>query len=731
MRVLQDWTEPCEPERAPRRKVRLLLTMGTLLLVANAAACVIFLLPMRNSYALRIELFDAELQSTEKRLADAQREAQVRETVLNARIANLASAASHRSSAPSLQTTALEAASPPPEAASPPLEAASSPGDEALPARAAEITWQCNLHLCRTSSCCGFSDPMRECGGCNSSCVCRPGAACSERSQGNPSGDAGATQAAQPIQSAQRTQAELVALTESAQAFTPVAGQGCEQLVEHGFCLVARLASVLRRFCGDMVCAEERSSTSSRRPLPDSSANGRAWLQQSIFDTRSKNASWCASAAALASLEGVDGEGVDSSAKCGRMEDESELPQRGFYVARGVLSEAELEAIRAQIATIPQASRMLCGVAGVQPSECMVSSLDFEQGPWAPVNRWVRQTLARWMTSGLAQKAELGWPLTAAAGEVITINGWGLKQNVSCLFQSLFHAVSALPANGIAECLANYSCPPKRSRDATSFCWLRCAWNAVSTRLPLERVRSIVAQGKLRASCEAPPRGSQLGSFVEDEPAEGLYGHRFFDVPAPRQYSYRRVVSEMRTWLTKVTGEPLCQGYHDWHMDGPHTYGRSHKMFVMISKSKSGTGAHAYSTPQTSSSQSAAERRHMRQHTNLRLLPVMLRYAHNCELELGSRGTGVWPQLDAHSCVAEMEPGDVLFFREDVWHRTQDALYDRNALIVDIHRFPMASAARELSEASVTSAVTNKKGAELFQGVLNDGTAWGGDLAQT
>jgi len=185
----------------------------------------------------------------------------------------------------------------------------------------------------------------------------------------------------------------------------------------------------------------------------------------------------------------------------------------------------------------------------------------------------------------------------------------------------------------------------------------------------------------------------------------------------------------MRTWLTKVTGEPLCQGYHDWHMDGPHTYGRSHKMFVMLSKSKSGTGAHTYATPQTSSSQSAAEWRHMRQHTNLRLLPTTLRYAHNCELELRSLAPGSF--LDTHSCVAEMEPGDVLFFREDVWHRTQDALYDRNALIVDIHRFPMAGATSELSEADVTSAVTNKKGAELFQGVLNDDDAWGGDLAQT
>jgi len=38
-----------------------------------------------------------------------------------------------------------------------------------------------------------------------------------------------------------------------------------------------------------------------------------------------------------------------------------------------------------------------------------------------------------------------------------------------------------------------------------------------------------------------------------------------------------------------------------------------------------------------------------------------------------------------------LEPGDVVFFREDVYHRTQDALQQRVALIVDIMRLPLRS----------------------------------------
>ena len=44
---------------------------------------------------------------------------------------------------------------------------------------------------------------------------------------------------------------------------------------------------------------------------------------------------------------------------------------------------------------------------------------------------------------------------------------------------------------------------------------------------------------------------------------------------------------------------------------------------------------------------------------------------------------------DELSCVAHMDPGDVLIFREDTLHRTQDQEVDRVAFIWDILRFPL------------------------------------------
>ena len=71
-----------------------------------------------------------------------------------------------------------------------------------------------------------------------------------------------------------------------------------------------------------------------------------------------------------------------------------------------------------------------------------------------------------------------------------------------------------------------------------------------------------------------------------------------------------------------------------------------------------------------------------------------------------------------------MAPGDVLIFREDVWHRTQDVLHDRTALIVDIMRFPLPGSLAELKPEDVKSATTNMMRAEVFEGVLRHEDDW-------
>lgn len=131
----------------------------------------------------------------------------------------------------------------------------------------------------------------------------------------------------------------------------------------------------------------------------------------------------------------------------------------------------------------------------------------------------------------------------------------------------------------------------------------------------------------------------------------------------------------MHGWLTLTLNQTGgFQGWHGWHQDGPAPLGRYHKAFVMISKNRS--------TLRGGSRAVAA-------HTNLAAVPASARYAHNCAFR--SRHPD-YHDPQALLCNTQMLPGDVLFFREDVWHRTQDALLDRVALILDIYRVPLRHA---------------------------------------
>ena len=59
------------------------------------------------------------------------------------------------------------------------------------------------------------------------------------------------------------------------------------------------------------------------------------------------------------------------------------------------------------------------------------------------------------------------------------------------------------------------------------------------------------------------------------------------------------------------------------------------------------------------------------------------------EAELGLGALRDMGGLQGISCDVPLAPGDVLFFREDVNHRTQDVEQDRIALIIDVHRLPL------------------------------------------
>ena len=162
----------------------------------------------------------------------------------------------------------------------------------------------------------------------------------------------------------------------------------------------------------------------------------------------------------------------------------------------------------------------------------------------------------------------------------------------------------------------------------------------------------------------------------------------------------------MHGWLAITLNDTsIFQGFHDWHQDGPANVGRYHKAFVMVSKNRSTarpTGGPALN------------------HAN-----AYERYERNCQI----LGSDSWEELaNPLSCTgkhAHLAPGDVLFFREDVHHRTQDTQIDRVALIIDIHRLPLRDAPDvRIGEGSehVQSKRTNQVevGNEVASAILKD-----------
>ena len=62
------------------------------------------------------------------------------------------------------------------------------------------------------------------------------------------------------------------------------------------------------------------------------------------------------------------------------------------------------------------------------------------------------------------------------------------------------------------------------------------------------------------------------------------------------------------------------------------------------------------------------------------------------QLKLAAWGVaGEDRHINRLGCDVPLDPGDVLFWREDVWHRTQGVEVDRVALRIDVLRFPFAT----------------------------------------
>ena len=138
--------------------------------------------------------------------------------------------------------------------------------------------------------------------------------------------------------------------------------------------------------------------------------------------------------------------------------------------------------------------------------------------------------------------------------------------------------------------------------------------------------------------------------------------------------------AEARHALARWTLTSVHDGFHGWHLDGEPTPGgdewpRIDKLWILVSKAASPTGAVAPSGADASG------------WSNLRIVPkdawalyaeeLKLRVRHGCKRSQETL-------LDKISCAPKAVPGDVLYYRGDLWHRTQDTWYARVALTVDV-----------------------------------------------
>ncbi len=136
------------------------------------------------------------------------------------------------------------------------------------------------------------------------------------------------------------------------------------------------------------------------------------------------------------------------------------------------------------------------------------------------------------------------------------------------------------------------------------------------------------------------------------------------------EYMDSMASQRLRVWLTKTTGLPVHQGRHGWHQDG----GPDHKFFLVL-------------------------RKELSTHANIKLFPWDVFYACGPKAvppDIVHRNQGHWVAFDsgqsksfyfdtdAVACTPHLDVGDVVFFREDVYHDTQDVTAGRMALIFNV-----------------------------------------------
>ena len=409
---------------------------------------------------------------------------------------------------------------------------------------------------------------------------------------------------------------------------------------------------------------------------------------------------------------------VAGSGHCADLEDVSRLKDRGFFVLRGAVPRDELEAMGHFVESLPAPTKFLCGASDVQPHECMYDG-DEIKSVYPKTFSLITGMFQDWVRTGFNVEARVGWPLEISGSEFISINSWRYAANSSCVFNSLLETALADDEPAIEQCLDKQCADLDGRPSSIDGCWLGCLFESMVTRLPASTIRRVlreeageggrgcsgVEHDVLRGPFEYIMGGDRLWDFGKRDAGETGLGAR------ARGWGDHRCLSNLRAWFTKTFSlhanfsiPPVYQGWHDWHIDGPAEHGRYHKIFVMVNKSTA--PAHRALTnvklvPASALYESFGSFQKYAARAGQREDLMHPPFADGEAGENKRRAWGLrhdWHAYESLGCDIPMSPGDILFFREDVWHRTQDMHLDRVSLIMDVFRLPLLPEGAVLAE---------------------------------
>ena len=347
---------------------------------------------------------------------------------------------------------------------------------------------------------------------------------------------------------------------------------------------------------------------------------------------------------------------------CGEVADgveesnDAHVARRGFVVLRDFVPRGDLAKLAAYVDGLPYPERWLCGASELLPTQreedesdraCRKHPDELKRKYPGLVKR-IGALFRTWYQRGMAQHMRVDRQFELGSGEFVTINEWGLAPPGGYASNGYLFDTDQPEAWAAFRAAAGKVGP--RSYGAGALVREFGAW-AVGDEGDEDTVLSSeggVTKGGLRYKGLAD-RGARDWWAL---PNELLYKALRRDLGAGIRPRFRPEHS-YKSFLTRVLGIPIYQGEaNSWHTDG----GTCHRIWLVVKKSLD---------------------KAKRENGNIQLL--------HGNFTNGFREGDVYRQpLDDLGCTPVLDPGDAAFFKNAVWHKTQNFGTDRTAFVIDI-----------------------------------------------